>query len=106
MSGVQLKDRKRSMDLMFMMGLSEAMDQLAMANNVRWYGHVLRREDGHVLRRAFGFGVEGQGKKGSPKRTWMKQVEEESVKVGLRREDALCRSKWSVGINQIAVGLR
>ena len=29
-----------------------------------------------------------------------------SVKVGLRREDALCRSMWSVSINQIAAGLR
>ena len=25
--------------------------------------------------------------------------------VGLRREDALCHSKWSVGVNQIAAGL-
>ena len=30
-------------------------------------------------------------KKGRPKKTWKRQVEEESVKVGLRREDALCR---------------
>ena len=37
---------------------------------------------------------------------WKKQVEEECVKVGLRREDALCRSKWSVVVNQIAAGLR
>ena len=41
-----------------------------------------------------------------PKRTWKKKVEGEHVKIGLRREDALCRSKWSVGINQIAAGLR
>ena len=34
--------------------------------------------------------VEGQRKKGRPKRTWKKQVEEESVKVGLRKENALC----------------
>ena len=40
------------------------------------------------------------------KRTWKKQVEEENVKVGLRREDAPCRSKWSVGINQITAGSR
>ena len=45
-------------------------------------------------------------KKGRPKRTWRNQVEEESVKVGLRREDSLCQSKWSVGVNQIAAGLR
>ena len=33
----------------------------------------------------------------------MKQVE---VKVGMSREDAFCRSKWSVDVNQIAAGLR
>ena len=60
---------------------------------------MLIREDGHILRRALDFEVEGESKKGRPKRTWKKQVEEESVKVGLRREDALCRSKWSVGVN-------
>ena len=31
------------------------------------------------------------------------QVEDESVKVGLRREDTPCISKWSVGVDQIAV---
>ena len=34
------------------------------------------------------------------------QVEEESVMVGLRMENALCRSKWSDVINQIAAWLR
>ena len=38
-------DRKRSIDLMFMLGLKETIDQLSIANSVRWYGHVLRRED-------------------------------------------------------------
>ena len=33
-----------------MLGLNDIIDQLAMANNVFCYGHVLRREDGHVLR--------------------------------------------------------
>ena len=35
-----------------MLGLNETIGQYAMANSVRWYGHVLRREDGHVLRSA------------------------------------------------------
>ena len=35
MCGVQLIDRKRSMDLMFMLGLKKTIDQLAMANSVR-----------------------------------------------------------------------
>ena len=38
--GVQLEDIKRSTDLMLMLGLKETIDQLAMANSVRWHGHV------------------------------------------------------------------
>ena len=62
---------------------------------------MLRREDGHVLGSALDFKV-----KGRLKRTWKKQVDEECVKVGLRREDALCRSQWRVGVNKIAAELR
>ena len=54
-------------DLMSMLSMKETIDQLAMANSVRWHGHVLRREDGHILRRALHFENEGQRKKGRPK---------------------------------------
>ena len=79
--GVQFKDRKRSTDLMFVLGLMETKKLLAMTNSVHWYGHVLRREGGHVLRRALDFDVD------RPKRTWQKQVEEECMKVGLSRKE-------------------
>ena len=39
------------------------------------------------------------------KRTWKMQVEEEITKVGLRKEDTLRKTKWSVGVNMIADGL-
>ena len=55
-----------------------------MADSVCWYGHMLRRDDGHVLRMALHFEVLGQRQKGRPKRTWKNQVEEGSVKVGLK----------------------
>ena len=60
MFGVRLKNRKRSTDLMFMVRLNETMDRLGMASSVSWYGHVLRREDGHVLKKALDLEVEGQ----------------------------------------------
>ena len=77
------------------LGLSETIDHMAMANSVCWYGrvlrredgHVLRREDGHVLRRPLDFKVDDQRKKLKLKKTWKKQVEEESLKVGWRRKD-------------------
>ena len=89
-----------------MLGLSLALDQLSMANSVCWCGHALGRDDGHGLRMALDFEVEDQRKKGRPKGTWKKQVEDESVKVCFRREDALCQSMWSVDFNHIAAGLR
>ena len=46
----QLKDRNKTKNLM--LGLIETINRLAMANSVYWHCHVLRREDGHVLRRA------------------------------------------------------
>ena len=44
------------------------------------------RENGHVLRRALDFEVEGQRKRGG--QGGHGKVEGKSVKVGLRREDA------------------
>ena len=68
--------------------------------------HMLWMEDSHVLRRTLMLEVDGQRKKWRPRRTWKMKVEEEHVKVGLRREDAICRSNWIVGVIQIAAGLR
>ena len=65
------------------------MVQMAKANRVRWYGHVLRRDDGHVLRRTLEFEVEGMRKRGRPKKTWKTQVEKENKSVGLEKENAM-----------------
>ena len=100
--GVKLMDKKGSEVLMEMLGLEESVVQMAKANAVRWYGHIIRSEDGHVLRRALDFEVKGGRKRGRPKKTWRKQVEEESSKVGLRKVDALSRARWHKGVRDIA----
>ena len=81
MCGVQLKDKKRSTNLMFMLGLNKTIDQSAIASIFCWYGHVLRREDGHVLSTALDFEVEGQRKKGRPKRTMKRKKKKLSKKM-------------------------
>ena len=45
-------------------GLKETVDWLATANRVRWYGHVLRRDDNSALRVALGLEVSGKRKRG------------------------------------------
>ena len=85
--------------------MNETKDRLSMACSVRWYVHVLRREDGHALRRALDFEV--KRRKADQTAYEKRQVEEESVKVFWEdHQDALCRSKWSVDVNLISVGLR
>ena len=41
--------RKKSNELMLMLGLSETIEQLAMANRFHKNGHLLRRENAHDL---------------------------------------------------------
>ena len=83
-------------------GLKETVVQMAKANGVRWYGHVLRRDDGHVLRKALSeFEVKGKRKRGQPRKTWKMQVEE-SRSVGLKKKDALNQARWRVGVEEIA----
>ena len=56
---------------------------------MRWYGHVLRRDEVHVLRKPMEFEVQGKRRRGQPKKGWKTQVKRESKSVGLEKEDAL-----------------
>ena len=44
--------------LIYILGFNEVMDQLAKANDLHWYGHVLNRKDRHSLKIAMTFEVE------------------------------------------------
>ena len=69
MSGQKVVDGKTTEEQMDMLGLKETIDWLATANEVRWYGHVLRRNDDSVLRVALDLEVSGKRKRGRLKKT-------------------------------------
>ena len=64
---------------------------------------MLRRNDDSVLRVALNFEVSGKRKQGRLKKTWNKQVKEETEKIGLKKEDALNCTKWSNRVQTIAI---
>ena len=103
--GSKLMEKKKTEDLMEMLGLKETVVQMAKANGVGWLGHVLRGDDGHVLRKALEFEVRGKRKRGRPKKTWKMQEEEESKSVGLEKKDTMNRVRWRVGVREIAAGV-
>ena len=68
-----------------MLGINESLDRMAKASSMRWYGHVLRKEDENVIMKVLEF---------RPKQTLKKQVENEMKKNGQVKEDACDRTKW------------
>ena len=85
--------------IMQMLDFNETIYQLAKANSVRWYGNVLRKDKNNFLRMEIDFKAKGTGKRGRPKKTWLKAVIEQSRKVGLNESYANNRSRWRTGVN-------
>ena len=50
--------------------------------------------------------VNEKRKRGRPKLTWRRQVEESVKKVGLKIEEAGERTKWKEGVRAIAEGMK
>ena len=106
MCGVKLVDRKKIEDLMEMLGFKETLNRMAKANGIRWYGHVIRRDDNNILKKTMMLEVNGKRKRGRPKTTWRRQVEESVKDVGLKIEEAADRTRWREDVRTIAEDMR
>ena len=93
MCSVKLVDKRNTAEMMNMLRLNEAADNLARTNGVRWYGHVLRQPEKDVLINAMIHEVDGKCKLDRPRIKWTEQVKENMRKIGLRKEDAADRCK-------------
>ena len=65
---------------------------------LRWYGHVLRREEEYVGQRTRKM-VIGKRGRGRPKRRWKDCIKEDMTIVKVTEEDALDRPKWRRNIH-------
>ena len=78
MCGVKLKDRLPSMELRERLDVDD-IALILQQNRLRWYGHVLRKNDDDWVKKCMEYEVEGSRPSGRPKRTW-KEVVREDVK--------------------------
>jgi len=63
-------------------------------NRLRWYGHVLRKDDDDWVKKCMEYEVQGPRPRGRPKRTWREVVREDCLAHKTGREDAMDRCGW------------
>jgi len=71
MCGIKLKDRFPSKELTERLAIDDSIG--IAANRLRWYGHVLRKEDDDWVKKYMDYEVEGP----RPKKTWREVVEKD-----------------------------
>ena len=89
-----------------MLGLKDTLNGLARASGVRWYEHVLKRDNGDVFRRALDFEVVERRGYGRLNMTWKRQMGKHINYIGLKRKDAIDRVKWRNGVYKLSRSTR
>jgi len=93
MCGVKLKDRLPSKELRERLRIDD-IALVLQQNRLRWYGHVLRKDDDDWVKKCMQYEVDGPRPRGRPKRTWRDVVREDCQARKLKKEDAMDRCKW------------
>jgi len=90
MCDVKVKDRVPSREFRERLGIDDII-LILWQNRLRWYGHVLGKEDTDWVRKRM---VEGYRPTGRPKRTWKEIVQKDFQACNLNKEDAMDRGRW------------
>ena len=64
---------------------------------LRWYGHVMRRDQEYVGRRVMEMKLTGKRKRGRPKRRFLDVVKEDMGEVGAKETEVENRTLWKAG---------
>jgi len=82
MCNVKVKDRISSKELRERLGIDDILVILILQQNrLRWYGHVLQKEDTDWVKKCVEYEVEGSRPRGRPKRTWKEVVQKDAKHV-------------------------
>ena len=90
MCNVKVKGRVPSKELRERLGIDDII-LILQQNRLRWYGHVLRKEDTDWVKKCKEYEVEGSRPRGRPNRTWRKVVQKDCQAPGCPGQRAI---KW------------
>ena len=90
MCNVKVKRRVPSKELRERLGIDDII-LILQQNRLRWYGHVLRKEDADWVKKCMEYEVEGSRPRGRPKRTWKEVIQKDCRAHNLNKEDVMDR---------------
>ena len=93
MCGVSLKDRKRSVDLCNLLGISHVAD-VVRRGRLRWFGHLEHKSVDDWVSSCRRLVVEGARSQGGSRKTWERCVKDDMELLVLHSEWAIFRDVW------------
>ena len=91
--GVTLKDMVESTVIASRVGVNDLEEHLRQ-KRLRWFGHIVQRDEEVDVKEVFELNIEGRRKKGRPVKRWIDVVEEVMKKRGVVQQDAGDREGW------------
>ena len=91
--GVTLKDMVESTVIALRVGVNDLEEHLRQ-KRLRWFGHIVRRDEEVEIKKVFELKIEGRRKRGRPVKRWIDVVEEDMKKRGVVQQDAEDREGW------------
>ena len=91
--GVTLRDKIRNEEIRRRTRVTSIVKKVEIGR-LRWFGHVVRREDYQMVKRAWKEPVRGSRGRGRPRVRWYDEIKQDLVERGIKEEDARNRRKW------------
>ncbi|XGW10232.1 hypothetical protein V3C99_012037 [Haemonchus contortus] len=92
-AGVTRLDRISNDAIRERFGVAPIVDKMREAR-LRWYGHVLRADEGSVRKIGLNLDVSGRRPRGRPKQRWLDTLHEDLKTVNIHPDQAFNREKW------------
>ena len=90
MCNVKVKDRVPSMEFRERLGIDDRI-LILQQNRLRWYGHMLLKEDTYWVQKCMEYEAQGSRARGRPKWTCREVVQKDCQARNLNRDDAVDR---------------
>ena len=91
--GVKRKDKIRNEHIRGTVKV-ERIGMKIREGRLRWYGHVMRRDQEYVGRKMIEMELLGKRKRGRPKRRFLNLVKKDMRQVGAKETDVEARTVW------------